>query len=376
MRTSYVTPETEQAIKNVLDTNILTDANLYKIKTNPNGSVSQTNFRVNNKHKTFGFAMQAFWLESMSTGTPIDTYDIENIPINEPSFPENPEDTPDVPNSGTKNIIKLYADLYRDPTTGYFTEIKDIKNGDSYSFVRNNVFDKVTITNEEPINGYKVSGWYTSNTVYDSKSSNNAMLKASNMISTSNIAETDGTVDLSQLGGNQLRINQYEAAYKDGIGYNADGGQRYFTGLTSPHGANGNGLDVQQTTGASQYYGYKRLEVSGTSNYSNGQEYKYPVNEDANLTVSLGDANTIVILYTREMTHITTDSSDTDIIIPDDPDDRIDQSGNLTIVKLYGVAMLLHYLKQEDNSKIDSLGCPYVPDNADCNCKQTGSGKE
>lgn len=334
-RTSYVTSETEQAIKNVLDTNILTDANLYKIKTNPNGSVSQTNFRVNNKHKTFGFAMQAFWLESMSTSVPIDTYDIINQTQNEPTPPEEPKD--DNKTTGEKTIIKLYADLYRDPTTGYFTEIKDIKNGDSYSFVRNNVSDKVTITNEEPINGYKVSGWYTSNTVYDSKSSNNAMLKASNMISTSNIAENDGTVDLSQLGGNQLRINQYEAAYKDGIGYNADGGQRYFTGLTSPHGANGNGLSVQQTTGASQYYGYKRLEVSGTSNYSNGQEYKYPVNEDANLTVSLGDANTIVILYTREMTHITTDSSDTDITIPDDPDDRIDQSGNLTIVKLYGV---------------------------------------
>lgn len=349
-RTSYVTSETEQAIKNVLDTNILTDANLYKIKTNPNGSVSQTNFRVNNKHKTFGFAMQAFWLESMSTSVPIDTYDIINQTQNEPTPPEEPKD--DNKTTGEKTIIKLYADLYRDPTTGYFTEIKDIKNGDSYSFVRNNVSDKVTITNEEPINGYKVSGWYTSNTVYDSKSSNNTMLKASNMISTSNIAETDGTVDLSQLGGSQLRINQYEAAYKDGIGYNADGGQRYFTGLASPHGANGNGLSVQQTTGASQYYGYKRLEVSGTSNYSNGQEYKYPVNEDANLTVSLGDANTIVILYTREMTHITTDSSDTDITIPDNPDDRIDQSGDLTIVKLYGVLNPSTYAIENEKSVV------------------------
>lgn len=172
------------------------------------------------------------------------------------------------------------------------------------------------------------------------------------MISTSNIAETDGTVDLSQLGGNQLRINQYEAVYKDGIGYNADGGQRYFTGLTSPHGANGNGLNVQQTTGASQYYGYKRLEVSGTSNYSNGQEYNYPVNEDASLIVSLGDANTIVILYTREMTHITTDSSDTDITIPDNPDDRIDQSGDLTIVKLYGVLNPSTYAIENEKSVV------------------------
>lgn len=304
-------------------------------------------FFFGDRMDSVGLGIQAFWLESMSTGTPIDTFDIETNKPNVPYYPENPEDTPDVQNSGTKNIIKLYADLYRDPTTGYFTEIKDIKNGDSYSFVRNNVSDKVTITNEEPINGYKVSGWYTSNTVYDSKSSNNTMLKASNMISTSNIAENDGTVDLSQLGGSQLRINQYEAAYKDGIGYNADGGQRYFTGLASPHGANGNGLGVQQTAGASQYYGYKRLEVSGTSNYSNGQEYKYPVNEDANLTVSLGDANTIVILYTREMTHIKT----TDTEITTSTDDRIDQSGNLTIVKLYGVLNPSTYEITPDPSK-------------------------
>lgn len=331
--------ETLTSLKNGLGLEPPTDNDRY-----PEGS---SYFDFDDRMDSVGLGIQAFWLESMSTGTPIDTYDIENIPINEPSFPENPEDTPDVPNSGTKNIIKLYADLYRDPTTGYFTEIKDIKNGDSYSFVRTNTSDKVTITNEEPINGYKVSGWYTSNTVYDSKSSNNAMLKASNMISTSNIAENDGTVDLSQLGGSQLRINQYEAAYKDGIGYNADGGQKYFTGLTSPHGANGNGLDVQQTTGASQYYGYKRLEVSGTSNYSNGQEYKYPVNEDANLTVSLGDANTIVILYTREMTHIKT----TDTEITTSTDDRIDQSGNLTIVKLYGVLNPSTYEITPDPSK-------------------------
>lgn len=299
-----------------------------------------------------GWGIQVYWdgANPPSGGNPVDTYDIINQTQNEPTPPEEPKD--ENKTTGTKSIIKLYADLYRDPTTGYYTEIKDIKNGDSYSFVRTNTSDKVTITNEEPINGYKVSGWYTSNTVYDSKSSNNTMLKASNMISTSNIAETDGIVDLSQLGGNQLRINQYEAAYKDGIGYNADGGQRYFTGLASPHGANGNGLGVQQTAGASQYYGYKRLEVSGTSNYSNGQEYKYPVNEDANLTVSLGDANTIVILYTREMTHITTDSSDENITVPDDPDDRIDQSGNLTIVKLYGVLNPSTYAIENEKSVV------------------------
>lgn len=341
-RTNYLDTEMEAAMKNVLGVSVPGQFMITGGSAIAYGDGSYMNAipakKYHFSYRTQGYAMQIFWLKDMETGTPIDTFDIETNKPNVPYYPENPEDTPDVPNSGTKNIIKLYADLYRDPTTGYYTEIKDIKNGDSYSFVRTNTSNLVTITDEQPINGYKVSGWYLSNKNYpEASSEDNAMLKASNMISTSNIAETDGIVDLSQLGGSQLRINQYEAAYKDGIGYNADGGQKYFTGLASPHGANGNGLGVQQTTGASQYYGYKRLEVSGTSNYSNGQGYKYPVNEDANLTVSLGDANTIVILYTREMTHITTDSSDTDITIPDNPDDRIDQSGDLTIVKLYGV---------------------------------------
>ncbi len=231
-------------------------------------------FDFGGRMDSIGLGIQAFWLDSMSapSGSPIDTFDIETNKPNVPYYPENPKD--ENKTTGKKTIIKLYADLYKDPNSKYYTQIVDIKNGDSYSFVRNNVSDKVTITDEQPINGYKATAWYLSNKNYpEASSEDNAMLKASNMISTSNIAETDGTVNLSQLGGSQLRINQYEAAYKDGIGYNADGGQRYFTGLASPHGANGNGLDVQQTAGASQYYGYKRLEVSGTSNYSNGQEY-------------------------------------------------------------------------------------------------------
>ncbi len=277
-RTEYLDTEMEAAMKNVLGVSVPgqfkeTDGSAISYG---DGSwmekLSYTPITYNFSYRTQGYAMQIFWLKDMVTSIPIDTFDIETNKPNVPYYPEEPKD--ENKTTGEKTIIKLYADLYKDPTTGYFTEIKDIKNGDSYSFVRNNVSDKVTITDEQPINGYKATAWYLSNKNYpEASSEDNAMLKASNMISTSNIAETDGTVNLSQLGGSQLRINQYEAAYKDGIGYNADGGQRYFTGLASPHGANGNGLDVQQTAGASQYYGYKRLEVSGTSNYSNGQEY-------------------------------------------------------------------------------------------------------
>lgn len=288
-----------------------------------------------------GWGIQVYWdgANPPSGGSPVDTYDIENIPINEPSFPENPEDTPDVQNSGTKNIIKLYADLYKDPNAdGYYTQIVDIKNGSSYAYVRQNVSDKVTITNEEQVNGYKVSAWYTSNTNYTDASLNNEQFRASNMIVQQTDIPDDGAVSLSSLGGTRFKIKNYRAvAGYPSLGIDA-GGQKYK-------------IDSTTSKNATQYTSYKRKSGSVVSNYGT---YDYSENPEPDGTVvTLGaNENTIVILYTREMTHITTDSSDTDITVPDNPDDRIDQSGNLTIVKLYGVLNPSTYTIENEKSVV------------------------
>ena len=133
-----------------------------------------------------------------------------------------------------------------------------------------------------------------------------------------------------------MRVDKYQPAYQSSnkAGYNSyEGCQKFFTSLPQPHGTHGNGLNAQKSTGATNYTDYKRLETKGTSNYGT---YDYPVNEEGT-KIDLGDAETIIILYTREKIDISTSDLTTDETIPDTPDDRKDRSGNLTIVKLYGV---------------------------------------
>lgn len=344
-RTNYLDTEMEAAMNNVLGVSV---PGQFKITGGSaiaygDGSymekLSYTPITYNFSYRTQGYAMQIFWLKDMATGTPIDTFDIETNKPNVPYYPENPEATPDVPNSGTKNIIKLYADLYKDPNAdGYYTQIVDIKNDNSYAFVRKNVSDKVTISDEESVNGYKVSAWYSSNVAYTDESLNNEQFKASNMIVQQTDIPDDGAVSLSSLGGTRFKIKNYRAvAGYPSLGIDA-GGQKYE-------------IDSTTSTNASQYTSYKRKSGSVVSNYGT---YDYSENPEPDGTVvTLGEnENTIVILYTREMTHIPTDSTDEDIIIPDNPDDRIDQSGNLTIVKLYGVLNPSTYAIENEKSVV------------------------
>lgn len=262
-----------------------------------------------------GFAMQIFWLKDLTTGAPIDTYDIINQPKNNPANAELPLSGNQT--NGEKTIIKLYADLYKDPKTGLYTQIVD-----TAQYAQQKASDKVTITNEEPINGYKVSAWYTSNTEYKSKP------KASSMFATTNVGNTDGTVKLSSLGGKQLRVNNYTSAK----GYAASGGKSYYAGLSSPHGKNGKGSKASYTSkDAKPYTTYKRLATKD-NNRSYYGKYNYKVNENGKY-VELGDAKTIVILYTRERIHIST----SDLKVTKSNDKRKDNTGELSIVKLYGV---------------------------------------
>lgn len=344
-RTNYLDTEMEAAMKNVLGVSVpgqFTITGGHAIAYGDGSymdNLGYTPITYNFSYRTQGYAMQIFWLKDMATGTPIDTFDIETNKPNVPYYPENPEDTPDVPNSGTKNIIKLYADLYKDPNAdGYYTQIVDIKNGSSYAYVRQNVSDKVTITNEEQVNGYKISAWYTSNTNYTDDSLNNEQFRASNMIVQQTDIPDDGAVSLANLGGTRFKIKNYRAvAGYPSLGIDA-GGQKYK-------------IDSTTSTNATQYTSYKRKSGSVVSNYGT---YNYSENPEPNGTVvTLGaNENTIVILYTREMTHITTDSTDEDITIPDNPDDRIDQSGNLTIVKLYGVLNPSTYAIENEKSVV------------------------
>lgn len=291
-----------------------------------------------------GWGIQIYWDgEPPQSGKPIDSYDITSSPQpqNVPTPPETPSDENQT--SGEKTIIKLYADLYKDPTTELYTHIENIKSADPnhpYAFVKTDVSNEISITNEEPINGYKVSAWYVSKTAYDSTNkTNNAMLKATNMINVADLSgnKTDGKVSLTNLGGKQLRINNYQAAYKSSgkAGYNSyEGCQKFLASLPDKHGPTGTGTTAISFMNAKQYYTYKRLETKGTSNYGT---YNYPVTENDDV-VTLGEEDeTIVILYTRERTYVSTADLTESSEIPDTPDDRIDQSGNLSIVKLYGI---------------------------------------
>lgn len=273
-----------------------------------------------NIHKSKGLGLQAYWLKGITTGIPIDTFDIINKKPNDPSNAETPSEENQT--NGDKTIIKMYVDLYKDPKTGLYTQIVD-----KVQYAQKNVSEKITITDEHNINGYNVSAWYTSRAGYKN------LPKGSSMIATKDMNINDGTVKLSSLGGQQLRINNYTAASTKNYKYAASGGKSYYAGLTSPHGANGKGSKTSYTSkDAKPYTTYKRLAVSGTSNYG---KYDYKVKADEKATyVELGEnEKTLVILYTREMSYIST----TDTSVKKDKDARKDNSGELTIVKLYGV---------------------------------------
>lgn len=278
-----------------------------------------------------GWGIQVYWDgDPPGGGLPIDTFDITNNPKDTPDNAETPSEENQT--TGDKSIIKLYVDLYKDPKTGLYTQIID-----TAQYAQKNVSEKITITDERNINGYNVSVWYSSNTEYKN------LPKASSMFATTNIGVTDGTVKLSSLGGKQLRVNNYTAAK----GYAASGGQSYYAGLSSPHGMNGNGSKASYTSkDAKPYTTYKRLAVSGKSSYGS---YNYKVNDDDKAKyVELGDSEkTLVVLYTREMSHIST----SDLTVTKDNDKRKDNTGELSIVKLYGIIDPNTYKITADPSK-------------------------
>jgi hypothetical protein len=270
--------------------------------------------------------------------TPIDTFDIISNKANDPKNAEEPKD--DNNTTGEKNIIKLYVDLYRDPKTGYYTQIVD-----TAQFSRTKTSDKITITDEQNINGYKVAAWYTSSAAYSS------LPKGSSMLDTVNMGVTDGAVKLSQLGGTQIRINTYTTA----TGYTSANKQKYYAALPGKgsylygHGTSGNGVPVQKTTNAKNYTDYKRLAVSGTSYYGSGS-YSYAINDGDKATyVELGDGEkTLVVLYTREMSYIKTTATS----VTTNNNKTKDNSGNLTIVKLYGTINPSTYEIEDITSKV------------------------
>lgn len=313
------------SLQNVLGLRPPTDHDFY-----PTGS---SYFYFSDFMDYVGLGIQAFWLDDfIDGGLPIDTYDIIDKPTDTPANAETPSEENQT--TGDKSIIKLYVDLYKDPTTGYYTQIVD-----KVQYAQKNVSDKVTITNEEPINGYKVSVWYSSNTEYKN------LPKGSSMFATTDMDITDGTVKLSSLGGKQLRVNNYTTA----TDYAAvSGGKSYYAGLSSPHGTNGNGSKASYTSSdAKPYTTYKRLAVSGKSNYSGGNQYNYPVNENGTY-VELGDSEkTLVVLYTREMSYISTSK----LTVTKDDDKRKDNTGELSIVKLYGIIDPNTYKITADPSK-------------------------
>lgn len=280
-----------------------------------------------------GYAMQIFWLKDIaSSGDPIDTYDIKTKQPNTPYYPESPKDENN--NTGDKTIIKLYTDAYVDPNTGLYTRIED-----TAEFAMTGVSDKVTITDESKINGYEVKAWYLSKDGYSSTP------KASSMMSKTDFggSNTDGTVSLSSLGGQQLRVEKYINA----TGYGINGSKKYFAEIKSPHGPNGNGYT--NNTGLPQYTKYKRQDTKVDSYYG-GVDYKKNDNQKEVVELDSND-KTIVVLYCREHIEISTGDYSSSTTITPNNDKRNDQSGNLQIVKLYGVINENTYEITNDPSK-------------------------
>lgn len=294
--------------------------------------------RFGNTLDSVGLGIQAFWLDDfIDGGLPIDTYDIKTKQPNTPYYPESPKDENN--NTGDKTIIKLYTDAYVDPNTGLYTRIED-----TAEFAMTGVSDKVTITDESKINGYEVKAWYLSTDAYSSTP------KASSMMSKTDFggSKTDGTVSLSSLGGQQFRVDGYINA----TGYNINGSKSYFAEIKSPHGPNGNGYT--NNTGLPQYTKYKRQDTKVESYYG-GVDYKK--NDNQKEVVEFGSNDkTIVVLYCREHIELSTGdySSSTDITNSKDysTDVRKTKSGNLQIVKLYGVLNPSTYEIKADKSPV------------------------
>ena len=302
-------------------------------------------FDFGEKLEYYGVAIQAFWLDSLKTeSTPIDSYDIIKKQPNTPYYPESPKDENN--NTGDKTIIKLYTDAYVDPNTGLYTRIED-----TAEFAMTGVSDKVTITDESKINGYEVKAWYLSTDAYSSTP------KALSMMSKTDFggSKTDGTVSLSSLGGQQLRVEKYINA----TGYNINGSKSYFAEIKSPHGPNGNGY-INNNTGLSQYTKYKRQDTKVENSYYS-EPSNSPIvlkkNDNQKEVVEFGSNDkTIVILYCREHIELSTSdySSSTDITNSKDysTDVRKTKSGNLQIVKLYGVLNPSTYEIKADKSPV------------------------
>lgn len=293
------------------------------------------NYRYN------GFAMQIFWLKDIaSSGDPIDTYDIDKKTTLTPDNAENPSDSNN--NKGEKTIVKMYVDLYKDENTGYYSEIVD-----TATYARKNVSNLVSITDERNINGYNVAAWYTSKKQfsYDDGEVNNYYVMGSGMMAIDDFggSKTDGTLSLSMLGGKQLRINNYT-----GLKCLPVGSQQYFTALTGKHGLNDIYKNVQSTEGATQYTNYKRLGFNGDTVYGH---YTFKKDDDTKKTVDLGDDETLVVLYTRERTKLSTGDYSSSTNITTDTNKHTDKSGNLKIVKLYGVLNPSTYEITNDPSK-------------------------
>lgn len=296
-----------------------------------------------------GWGIQVYWdgdTPPTAASDPIDTYNIDKKTTLTPDNAEVPSDKNN--NKGSKTIVKMYVDLYKDEKTGYYTEIVD-----TATYARKNVSNLVSITDERNINGYNVAAWYTSNIEYTSDKQPDAIgIKASDMIAQipKGGTETDGTVSLSVLGGKQIQIGNYNALTEFPLS-----SKKYFTALSGKHGKSAE-FKKDQIKGytnpnTNQYTNYKRKDISGKTVYG---PYNYPQNtKDGYTVVDIGDDETIVILYTRERTKLSTgDYNDPgETTITTDTNKHNDKSGNLKIVKLYGVLNPSTYEITNDPSK-------------------------
>lgn len=305
-------------------------------------------FDFGEKLEYYGVAIQAFWLDSLKTeSTPIDSYDIIKKQPNTPYYPESPKDENN--NTGDKTIIKLYTDAYVDPNTGLYTRIED-----TAEFAMTGVSDKVTITDESKINGYEVKAWYLSTDAYNSTPKALSMMSIDKTLSDKIYDnEQNKQVSMQDVGGQQLRIDGYINA----TGYKINGSKKYLGELKSPHGPKGNGLKVDANL--SQYTKYKREKTEVTNSYYSEPSNSTVVlnkNDNQKEVVEFGSNDkTIVILYCREHIELSTGdySSSTDITNSKDysTDVRKTKSGNLQIVKLYGVLNPSTYEITNDPSK-------------------------
>lgn len=296
--------------------------------------------------KNTGWGIQVYWdgaTPPTGASDPIDTYDIDKKTTLTPDNAENPSDSNN--NKGSKTIVKMYVDLYKDEKTGYYTEIVD-----TASFARKNVSNLVSITDERNINGYNVTAWYSSKTPFNYDIDNNGKVNnyyvmGSGMMALTDFdgSNTDGTISLSVLGGKQIRVNNYIGLKNIPVGH-----QQYFTALTGKHGIDDIYKNVQSTEGATQFTNYKRLGFNGETVYG---KYTFKKDDDTKKTVDLGDDETLVILYTRERTKLSTGDYSSSTNITTDTNKHNDKSGNLQIVKLYGVLNPSTYEITNDPSK-------------------------